>query len=169
MANRRVFEIARDLGMSSKVLRETIDGWGLGWDVSNHMKSLTPDQQVELAKRLGGDANSTAAKPKPKSATKPKAKKAAKPKATKTKKADKSKPAKPKKAEGSKASKPKKAAAPKAETSKKSETPKAAKPKKSEPPKSETPKPEAPKAAPEEEVGPLLSLKDKAEAKMKAG
>ena len=123
MANRRVFEIARDLGMSSKELRQTIDGWAIGWDVSNHMKALTPEQETELAKRLSGAAASPAS---------------AKAKTTKAKKS-KSMTAKSK---GTKAEKPK-AQKPKAEKPK-AQKPKAEKPK-AEKPKAEKPKAEKPK------------------------
>lgn len=51
---RYVYEIARDLGMSSKALRAEIEVWGLGWDVSHHMRRLDSAQCAELTRRLVG-------------------------------------------------------------------------------------------------------------------
>ena len=47
-----IYEIARELGLQSKDLRATIEGWNLGWDVSSHMKKLSDAQVTELKKRL---------------------------------------------------------------------------------------------------------------------
>ena len=99
----RIHELAKELGLSSKELRETIDGWKLGWDTSNHMKVLDSDQIAEARKRVA----------KPKAAPKKaKATKKAASKKTASKKAAPKKAEEPKKAKATKKAKaeePKKA------------------------------------------------------------
>jgi hypothetical protein len=51
---RYVYEIARDLGMAAKAFRAEVESWGLGWDVSHHMRRLDAAQCAEVTRRLVG-------------------------------------------------------------------------------------------------------------------
>ena len=74
----RVHQLAKEMGISSKELREKIVELGFDWDVSNHMKTLTGAQQAKLADAMTAASNKkTTKKPAPKKDDKPKGKKAA--------------------------------------------------------------------------------------------
>ena len=64
----RIHQLAKEMGISSKELREKIVALGFDWDVSNHMKSLTGAQQAELAAAM--DKAPKKAAPKKKAAAK---------------------------------------------------------------------------------------------------
>ena len=54
--NKFVYEVARELEMATSELRELIQSWGdVDWDVSHHMKSLTPAQQRRAVRRSTWD------------------------------------------------------------------------------------------------------------------
>jgi len=126
---RFIYELARELGVRSSELRSTIKDWGLGWDVSSHMKKLSPGQITEMHTRLAGDdaAEEAPKKAPAKRGSRSKSSRKAKPAAAAaenvateekpTKKAKKPEPAKaPKADKPAKAKKaPKAAKAPKAE------------------------------------------------------
>lgn len=128
-APKRIHELAKEMGISSKELRTKITDLGFDWDVSNHMKVLTYEQQGELTDALSGKKKKAPAKKA--AAKKAPAKKAAAKKAPAKKAAAKKAPAKkaaaadeeaPKKAAKKPAAKraaPKKAAADDAEAPKK--------------------------------------------------
>ncbi len=88
-APKRIHELAKEMGISSKDLRAKITDLGFDWDVSNHMKVLTHEQQGELNAALSGKKKAKKAAPKKAAAKKAAPKKAAPKKAAKksTKKA----------------------------------------------------------------------------------
>jgi len=57
--NIAIWVLARELNVKSGELCATMAGWGLGWDVSNHMKRLSPAQADETRRRMGGQPTET--------------------------------------------------------------------------------------------------------------
>lgn len=47
-----IHAVAKAANLSSRELMDTIEQWDLGWDATNHMKRLSPEQIQEVEKRL---------------------------------------------------------------------------------------------------------------------
>lgn len=47
-----IHAVAKAANVSSRELMDTIEQWDLGWDATNHMKRLSPEQIREVEKRL---------------------------------------------------------------------------------------------------------------------
>lgn len=47
-----IHAVAKAANLSSRELMDTIEQWDLGWDATNHMKRLSPEQIKEVEKRL---------------------------------------------------------------------------------------------------------------------
>lgn len=63
-SRRHLYQIARDVGLTSRALRDAITSWDIGLDASNHMKTFDAAQEAEIKARLAG-ASAGASEPDP--------------------------------------------------------------------------------------------------------
>ncbi|MBC7753839.1 MAG: translation initiation factor IF-2 [Moraxellaceae bacterium] len=76
MSNPKVFEFAKEIGMTPLALMDKIKEWQI--PVKNHMAELEPDLLAQIKSKLSGPSDTTEAKPKKTVAKKPAAPKAPK-------------------------------------------------------------------------------------------